>query len=58
MPPTYCYVDTYLATQDRLLAMDIDLLCLRALAAAARSGRGGVCQREPQLLSACGTHAA
>ena len=26
MPPTYCYVDTYLATQDRLLAMDIDLL--------------------------------
>lgn len=24
MPPTYCYVDTYLATQDRLLAMDID----------------------------------
>lgn len=26
MPPTYCYVDTYIATQDRLLAMDIDLL--------------------------------
>jgi glyoxylase-like metal-dependent hydrolase (beta-lactamase superfamily II) len=26
MPPTYCYVDTYLATQDRLLAMHIDLL--------------------------------
>lgn len=26
MPPTYCYVDTYLATQDRLMAMDIDLL--------------------------------
>ncbi len=26
MPPTYCYVDTYLATQDRLLAMEIDLL--------------------------------
>jgi glyoxylase-like metal-dependent hydrolase (beta-lactamase superfamily II) len=26
MPPTYCYVDTYLATQDRLLAMPIDLL--------------------------------
>ena len=26
MPPTYCYVDTYLATQDRLLAMDIDVL--------------------------------
>ena len=26
MPPTYCYVDTYLATQDRLLAMDIDRL--------------------------------
>lgn len=26
MPPTYCYVDTYLATQDRLLTMDIDLL--------------------------------
>ncbi len=26
MPPTYCYVDTYLATQDRLLAMDVDLL--------------------------------
>jgi glyoxylase-like metal-dependent hydrolase (beta-lactamase superfamily II) len=26
MPPTYCYVDTYLATQANLLAMDIDLL--------------------------------
>lgn len=26
MPPTYCYVDTYLATQDRLLSMEIDLL--------------------------------
>ena len=26
MPPTYCYVDTYLATQARLLAMEIDLL--------------------------------
>lgn len=26
MPPTYCYVDTYLATQDRLLAMDIGQL--------------------------------
>ena len=26
MPPTYCYVDTYLATQDRLLTMGIDLL--------------------------------
>ncbi len=26
MPPTYCYVDTYLATQDRLLAMDIGRL--------------------------------
>lgn len=26
MPPTYCYVDTYLTTQDRLLAMGIDLL--------------------------------
>lgn len=26
MPPTYCYVDTYLTTQDRLLSMDIDLL--------------------------------
>lgn len=26
MPPTYCYVDTYLATQDRLLAMEIDQL--------------------------------
>lgn len=26
MPPTYCYVDTYLATQDRLLAMPIDQL--------------------------------
>ena len=26
LPPTYCYVDTYLATQERLLAMDIDLL--------------------------------
>jgi glyoxylase-like metal-dependent hydrolase (beta-lactamase superfamily II) len=26
MPPTYCYVDTYLATQDRLLALQIDQL--------------------------------
>lgn len=26
MPPTYCYVDTYLSTQDRLLTMDIDTL--------------------------------
>lgn len=26
MPPTYCYVDTYLATQARLLAMDIATL--------------------------------
>ncbi len=26
LPPTYCYVDTYLATLDRLLAMDIDIL--------------------------------
>ena len=26
MPPTYCYVDTYLATQDRLLSMPIDRL--------------------------------
>lgn len=26
MPPTYCYVDTYLATQDRLLALPINLL--------------------------------
>ena len=26
MPPTYCYVDTYLQTQDRLASMDIDLL--------------------------------
>jgi glyoxylase-like metal-dependent hydrolase (beta-lactamase superfamily II) len=26
MPPTYCYVDTYLATQDRLRSMSIDLL--------------------------------
>ena len=26
MPPTYCYVDTYLTTQDRLLAMPIDQL--------------------------------
>lgn len=26
MPPTYCYVDTYLSTQQRLLNMDIDLL--------------------------------
>jgi glyoxylase-like metal-dependent hydrolase (beta-lactamase superfamily II) len=24
LPPTYCYVDTYLATQDRLMAMQID----------------------------------
>ncbi len=26
MPPTYCYVDTYLGTQERLMGMDIDLL--------------------------------
>lgn len=26
MPPTYCYVDTYLATQERLLSMPIDQL--------------------------------
>ncbi|MFN8377384.1 MAG: MBL fold metallo-hydrolase [Anaerolineae bacterium] len=26
MPPTYCYVETYLNTQDRLTAMDIELL--------------------------------
>lgn len=26
MPPTYCYVDTYLATQARLLSMPIELL--------------------------------
>ncbi len=26
MPPTYCYVDTYLATQDRLLGMGIEQL--------------------------------
>ncbi|MGB1285240.1 MAG: MBL fold metallo-hydrolase [Aggregatilineales bacterium] len=26
MPPTYCYVETYLATIDRLLGMDIDLM--------------------------------
>lgn len=26
MPPTYCYVDTYISTQERLMAMDIDLL--------------------------------
>jgi len=26
MPPTYCYIDTYLGTQVRLLSMDIDLL--------------------------------
>lgn len=26
MPPTYCYTDTYLATQARLLAMDIEIL--------------------------------
>ena len=26
MPPTYCYVDTYLATQERLLSMQIDQL--------------------------------
>lgn len=25
MPPTYCYVDTYLATQARLMAMDIEM---------------------------------
>ena len=26
MPPTYCYVDTYLATQDRLLSMGLETL--------------------------------
>ena len=26
MPPTYCYVDTYISTQERLMSMDIDLL--------------------------------
>jgi glyoxylase-like metal-dependent hydrolase (beta-lactamase superfamily II) len=26
MPPTYCYVDTYLATQEHLMAMDIEML--------------------------------
>ena len=26
LPPTYCYVDTYLATQERLLAMEIETL--------------------------------
>ena len=26
LPPTYCHVDTYIATQDRLLSMDIELL--------------------------------
>jgi glyoxylase-like metal-dependent hydrolase (beta-lactamase superfamily II) len=26
LPPTYCYVDTYLATLDRLMNMDIELL--------------------------------
>jgi glyoxylase-like metal-dependent hydrolase (beta-lactamase superfamily II) len=26
MPPTYCYVDTYLATQQRLLSMDIEIM--------------------------------
>jgi glyoxylase-like metal-dependent hydrolase (beta-lactamase superfamily II) len=26
LPPTYCYVDTYITTQDRLLSMDIELL--------------------------------
>ncbi len=26
MPPTYCYVDTYIATQERLLSMDIKML--------------------------------
>jgi len=26
MPPTYCYVDTYISTQDRLAAMKIELL--------------------------------
>jgi glyoxylase-like metal-dependent hydrolase (beta-lactamase superfamily II) len=26
MPPTYCYVDTYISTQERLMGMDIDLL--------------------------------
>ena len=25
LPPTYCYVDTYLATLDRLIGMDIDI---------------------------------
>ncbi len=26
MPPTYCYVDTYLTTQERLLSSDIEML--------------------------------
>lgn len=26
MPPTYCYVDSYIATQERLMRMDLDLL--------------------------------
>lgn len=26
MPPTYCYVDTYISTQERLMGMEIDLL--------------------------------
>jgi glyoxylase-like metal-dependent hydrolase (beta-lactamase superfamily II) len=26
MPPTYCYVDTYISTQERLLSMDIETL--------------------------------
>jgi glyoxylase-like metal-dependent hydrolase (beta-lactamase superfamily II) len=26
LPPTYCYVDTYLATQQRLMSMDIQVL--------------------------------
>ncbi|MBI5667411.1 MAG: MBL fold metallo-hydrolase [Chloroflexi bacterium] len=26
MPPTYCYVDTYISTQERLMTMDINLL--------------------------------
>jgi glyoxylase-like metal-dependent hydrolase (beta-lactamase superfamily II) len=26
LPPTYCYVDTYIATQERLASMDIELL--------------------------------
>lgn len=62
MPPTYCYVDTYLATQERLLSMDIDLLSsahwpLQAgsdVAAYVSTGRDYCLQVERTLLSFAG----